>query len=124
MQRVSTIGINLLFSTFKKSVSDPIWASSAIFHSNPVQAKSLFFYSLDDDIGPAGDVERVVLGWRALGHPDVRRKVWPVSKHVLHLREHPEEYTEAVHKLLEDISLPSQRRVDKDPSLHQHIFRG
>lgn len=56
---------------------------------------SLYLYSDDDHLCDAGKLKQLIAARRAAGRAVVEKR-WQQSRHVAHLRAHPEEYRQAV----------------------------
>eukprot|EP00164_Ancoracysta_twista_P000705 GFYU01000930.1.p1 GENE.GFYU01000930.1~~GFYU01000930.1.p1 ORF type:complete len:310 (+),score=85.78 GFYU01000930.1:156-1085(+) len=85
-------------------VSQPITVKhrrmSELFHQNALRKPGLFLYSEDDIIAPADRIREVMGKWEAQGD-DVSSVSWAKSRHVTHLKHHPQEYSMAVSKFLD-----------------------
>eukprot|EP01018_Ginkgo_biloba_P036663 Gb_23053 [translate_table: standard] len=80
----------------------------------------LILCSEDDDLAPFQTICNFASRLRKLGG-DVKLVVWKGSPHVGHYRHHPEEYRDAVLKLLTAASLFYSQRMEK--LLHQEFIR-
>eukprot|EP01135_Chromosphaera_perkinsii_P006382 Nk52_evm111s485 gene=Nk52_evmTU111s485 len=97
--------------------------SSESYHNNPITSPALWFYSQDDPIALAKDVEIVYSKWASRGTQNFVMK-WDKSKHVSHYMVHRDEYEHALHQFI-DVCLNKgkhQVRVLRD-SDHSNIER-
>lgn len=69
--------------------------------------RSLYLYSADDHLCDANKLEELIAARRAAGHA-VRAHRWERSRHVGHLRHHPEQYRQLVLGFLEELQQAEQ----------------
>jgi hypothetical protein len=72
----------------------------------------LFLYSLNDTLAPSKYVDRLVaVRQKRFGKDVITSKVWDKSSHCAHLRDHPDEYTQAVDSFLIDCERRRQQKA-------------
>ncbi|XP_072311183.1 uncharacterized protein [Eucyclogobius newberryi] len=92
----------LYFWLFKSQTADIYKRSIQVFHSTPITAPALFFYSENDALCDPLMMGKIVELWRQRGVAVQSRK-WKESTHAAHMRCHPEDYLSALDRFLSSL---------------------
>ena len=112
--------INSYFYATKKYTVDFYDKTVHHFTHEALQVPSLFLYCNSDPMAPHDVISELIETWRKRGDAQegtfpVIGKCWPTSRHVGHLKTHPEEYVETLHGFLNEAVkvLPKRKEILK-----------
>uniref|UniRef100_A0A8C3SE04 Transmembrane protein 53 n=1 Tax=Chelydra serpentina TaxID=8475 RepID=A0A8C3SE04_CHESE len=97
-------GTRLYFSLSRCCTVRYYKAAQGVFSRPPLRCPVLVFYCCNDPLSDPALVQALLESWRGAGIP-VRAQVWQDSRHAAHLRQHPQEYQEALQGFLEQLDV-------------------
>ncbi|CAG2177721.1 unnamed protein product [Oppiella nova] len=103
VQPIIESSIKLFLKTCKPIVKYYDICERMYFHP-ALKYSGLFLYSRDDVVSSVANNEKVIDLWTRLGH-NVRHKCWDTSTHVLHYRDHQQDYEQELHRFVQSLKL-------------------
>ncbi|KFM29155.1 Transmembrane protein 53 [Auxenochlorella protothecoides] len=94
---------NLKDMMSSRSFQDDFWTEMLNLGSAPPHMPLLYLYSADDPLTDAAKLDALLAQKRALGH-DVTARRWASSPHVMHFKDHPEEYLARLSAFLQRVA--------------------
>ena len=83
-----------------------------LFEDNPLLVPTLILYSRDDPMCDADKIDDIIKKWREDLKMPVSFVCWAQSKHALHIKTHPADYTKAVRDFVNVYCLSRQPRSE------------
>ncbi len=110
-RRLLRRAIYAYYHSSRRHLWDRLQRIGAIQAANPLRVPLLVLYSRDDQVVSARLVDELIEDWRVISDKEgekpfsVQAKCWPVSEHVTHLRNFPEEYGAEVDRFLAKLGI-------------------
>lgn len=110
-RRLLRRAIYAYYHSSRRHLWDRLQRIGAIQAANPLRVPLLVLYSRDDQVVSARLVDELIEDWKMISDKEgekpfsVQAKCWPVSEHVTHLRNFPEEYGAEVDRFLAKLGI-------------------
>lgn len=110
-RRLLRRAIYAYYHSSRRHLWDRLQRIGAIQAANPLRVPLLVLYSRDDQVVSARLVDELIEDWKMISEQEgekpfsVQAKCWPVSEHVTHLRNFPEEYGAEVDRFLAKLGI-------------------